>query len=41
MVDQPQVEESGVSKPTYTTEETAKAFTTLLNKETESNEQIE
>ena len=41
MVDQPQSEESGVSKPTYTTEETAKAFTTLLNKETASNEQLE
>ena len=41
MVDQPQSEESGVSKPTYTTDETAKAFTTLLNKETASNEQLE
>jgi intracellular sulfur oxidation DsrE/DsrF family protein len=41
MVDQPQSEESGVSKPTYTTEETAKAFTTLLNNETASNEQLE
>ena len=41
MVDQPQVEESGVSKPTYKTDETAKAFTTLLNKETASNEQLE
>ena len=41
MVDQPQSEESGVSKPTYTTDETAKAFTTLLNNETASNEQIE
>ena len=31
MVDQPQSEESGVSQPTYnTTEETAKAFTTLF-----------
>jgi len=41
MVDQPQSEESGVSQPTYSTEETAKAFTTLLNNETASNEQIE
>ena len=42
MVDQPQSEESGVSKPTYnTTEETAKAFTTLLNNKTASNEQLE
>mgnify|MGYP003113949909 FL=1 len=41
MVDQPQSEESGVSQPTFSTEETAKAFTTLLNNETASNEQIE
>ena len=38
MADTPQ-EESAVSKPTYTTDETAKAFATLLNNETARNEE--
>ena len=38
MADTPQ-EESAVSKPTYTTDETAKAFATLLNNETARNDE--